>query len=66
MTYAEGASVILPIRCVVGPADIAPLAVHITSGHPRARRTTSTAASSSSHDKRATPTEVEARRERSS
>ena len=32
MTYAGGASVILPIRRVVGPADIAALAVHITSG----------------------------------
>ena len=30
-TYAEGASVILPIRRVVGPADVAALAVHIMS-----------------------------------
>jgi NAD(P)-dependent dehydrogenase (short-subunit alcohol dehydrogenase family) len=31
MTYAEGASAILPIGRVVGPADIAALALHITS-----------------------------------
>ncbi len=39
----------LPIRRVVGPADIAALAVHImTNTASRARPTTSTAASSSS------------------